>query len=173
MKELSQFLHLYLGCDVKADNGGTMIYTLSSVDIKGNCLFNDKHGNEMWLPNDKWKPILRPLSSMTDDEAVTVSKMATHLHENESWNLVKIDRISKGMIRVYFTDKWTFDFTKDYYVKVSPYPLQGVFESKGNEIIHQHHYQFPLDAYMYLLSKHFDLFGLHEAGLCLYETDLK
>lgn len=25
----------------------------------------------------------------------------------------------------------------------------------------------------YLLSKHFDIFNLHESGLCLYESDLK
>lgn len=32
-------------------------------------------------------------------------------------------------------------------------------------------YQFSAEIFRYLLSKHFDLFGLHEAGLCLYRNE--
>jgi len=32
---------------------------------------------------------------------------------------------------------------------------------------------FDATQFHYLLSKHFDLFNLHEAGLCVYKSDLK
>lgn len=59
--------HLYLGCKCKCEKG-TMIYTLSSIDRKGMALFSDSFGNEMWLSPDKWKPLLRKLDSMTEEE---------------------------------------------------------------------------------------------------------
>src|SRR5687767_2715456 len=68
--KIEDYLHLYLGCEVRSLEGGTMTYQLSGIDSKGNALFYDGHGNEMWL--SKWKVALRPLSSMTEAEFLEI-----------------------------------------------------------------------------------------------------
>jgi len=92
------------------------------------------------------KLLLTPLSEITDEHAIEVAKMATHLHENNAWELIKIVR-EKEMVKVYFKDLWNKHDAYDYFVKVAPYPLQGVFKSYKGEILEQNHYQFPLGAY--------------------------
>lgn len=62
MTNIKEVIHLYLGCEVRAAEG-SMTYTLSGIDRKGNALFYDEHGNEMWLP-EGWKIVLRRLDSM-------------------------------------------------------------------------------------------------------------
>lgn len=66
-KELSQYLHYYLGCEIKAENNGTMTYTLNKIGANGFASFKDKNGFDVWL-GEGWKPILRKLESMTEEE---------------------------------------------------------------------------------------------------------
>lgn len=60
---------------------------------------------------------LTPLSDITNEDAIEVAKHATHLHENDKWDVIKILR-SNGVTKVYFKDDWTFDTTKEYYVNM-------------------------------------------------------
>lgn len=61
MKDIKDYLHLYLGCEIcKADGSGNFKLTPHTL-------------SQMNLPNTtpdikKGKPILRPLSSMTEEE---------------------------------------------------------------------------------------------------------
>lgn len=123
------------------------------IERQGDAL--DIVGPEIMEPDD-WGLSqclqLKPLSAITDKDAIEVAKMATHLHDNPNWKVVKIAE-NKGMKKVYFSDGWTFDTSKEYYVKVAPFPLQGTFISYKGEILEQHHYQFELQAYDYLRSK--------------------
>jgi hypothetical protein len=64
-KKISDYLHLYLGCEVRGTDG-TMTYTLSSVSKK-QVLFTDEYRNEIWL-GQEWKLALRRLSDMTEEE---------------------------------------------------------------------------------------------------------
>lgn len=121
-KNIKDYLHLYLGCDVKSLSGGTMIYTLTGVGRK-QAMFNDGYGNEMWLAENDYKIILRPLSDMNKDEE----------HEYEATKKV---------------------------IKASPVHQIGV-------VVNTH------ESTRYLLSKHFDLFGLIESGLAIDKTTLK
>lgn len=104
MKNIKDYLHLYLGCD---------------------CLYNERSalpnerfvltiGNVFWAQShtDEFKLILRPLSSMTEDEKDSLIQM----YVNTPDNLASAERVR------------------------------------------------------YLLSKHFDLFGLIEAGLAIDAT---
>jgi hypothetical protein len=112
--------------------------------------------NDIGLGRISGKLLLTPLSSITDEDAIAVAKMATHLHDNNTWRLVKIVR-EKGMAKVYFKDLWNKHDQYDYHVKVAPFPLQGCFRSYKGEILDQQHYQFPLDAYDYLREKGYAL----------------
>lgn len=116
-KKLSDYLHLYLGCEAKSSEG-TMTYKLSSIDVKGRCMFYDGHGNDMWLGND-FKLILRPLSDMTEEEREIA--------------VGEIKRSGSG----------------------------SVLQSQSWE------------SMRYLLSKHFDLFGLIDAGIAIDKTKHK
>jgi hypothetical protein len=65
MNKLKDVLHLYLGCPCKGDEGD-MTYTLVDVGIDRSPMLLDKYGNECVIFD--FKPILRPLSSMTEEE---------------------------------------------------------------------------------------------------------
>jgi len=129
MKELKDFIHLYLGCEVKTRDGiGKLIGIVKDeafVDYRGygNKGYTDEFGNEydfVFLENEYFikdvQPILRTLDDMTDTEQDEYRVISKSIY----------DEIIKDALRTKL-----------------------------------------------LLSKYFDLFELHEAGLCLYETDLK
>lgn len=126
--ELKDVLHFYFGCECKSSEG-SMIYRLSQVDLKHRPLFYDGHGNTIDLCGD-FKPILRPLSDMTEDEESEI--------EGE-WG-------SYGMGGNHLCNALK-DRTK--YVK-------DIHEMPG--------------LFLYLLSRHFDLFGLIESGLAIDKT---
>jgi hypothetical protein len=67
MKEIKNYLHFHLGCDVKALDGGTMIYKLIGIDNDGEPLFITKKG-EYKMHLSKFILMLRPLADMTDEE---------------------------------------------------------------------------------------------------------
>lgn len=71
IREVTEKLHLYLGCQCKGDEG-TMTYTLDGFakDCRGKIKYflTDEFGNA--CSDIPFKPILRRLSSQTDDELV-------------------------------------------------------------------------------------------------------
>lgn len=108
IKDISQYLHLYLGCELKSEK-----YP-KDTPLDTEILHAIEHDNLY----GEFKPILRPLSSMTEEE------------NKERFN--------------------------EWYLKEENTPL----ERNAREI-------------KYLLSKHFDLFGLIDAGLAIDKTKLK
>lgn len=93
-KQLKDYLHLYLGCQVLInDMGEDVLCTLVTMSCSGGCfasgttkngkLFN-YHGGA-----DSLKPILRKLSSMTEEEAWTAwKKGGEHSRHNGVCNYV-------------------------------------------------------------------------------------
>ena len=88
MKEIKDYLHLYLGCDVQytfkseySDVVELRIGILESIDRNGNCVIThkDKDGKIIHaftrLHIGSFKPILRPLSSMTPKEKLELSRL--------------------------------------------------------------------------------------------------
>ena len=88
-KEIIDYLPYYLGCEVIKLSGGTMKYRLSAISLKGNTLFYDGYGNDMWIADNDFKICLRSLSDMTEEEAIELVKLSqwenygTHPHERE------------------------------------------------------------------------------------------
>jgi hypothetical protein len=122
MKELKDYLHLYLGCDVHiAELNVTHKLTGISFDDTLRqlwCYFENTDTG--YAPIEKCKPILRPLSDMNRDETI---------HYQEYLMSMPINNI------------------------IDAYRIQG-------------------EQVAYLLSKHFDLFQLIEAGLAIDATTL-
>lgn len=116
-KQLKDYLHFYLGCDIPEEDGHTC-KVIGIVDNDVHMIHN-YHNQYGTMPIENAKPILRPLSDMTENE-----KKEAH--------------------DIYYTDK---------------IELLAIMDVAHFELCR------------YLLSKHFDVFGLHEAGLCLYRNE--
>lgn len=118
-KKIKDYLHLYLGCEVMYIDGMSLILKSISINrARIGAKDDDVHFN---VPVENFKPILRPLSDMSEEEFKECD-LKTHP-------------------KFWMTDSSIWCFTAE--------------------------------KTRYLLSKQFDLFNLHEAGLCLYKTDLK
>jgi hypothetical protein len=141
-KELQDYLHLYLGCECRCEYNYNHTDILTRIDNK----FHGDHGacqlnSETWYAVSMVKPILRPLSDMTDEEAVIV------------WDTIHPD----GGNRKQLTDN---DIIR-----------------QGKSLVYSACYmtQIPVtfELTRFLLSRHFDLFGLIPAGLAIDKTTLK
>jgi len=113
--KIQDYLHLYLGCTAMITEGSTV----SPYNLSSDILSSVYAGEFVDV-----KPILRPLSDMTDEESREICA-----YTRNAQAFVKFDT-----------------------------PI-------GKEAIN------PL-PFKYLLSKHFDLFGLIEAGLALNAKQL-
>lgn len=118
MKDIKDYLHLYLGCEIY-DSYNDRTGILKGI-TKDSVLID--HKTSWRLDFDEVKPILRPLSDMTEEEKIEYGE--------------------------------TFKEVKPFFGGDSVY-----FESH--------------ETVRWLLSKHFDLFGLIEAGLAIDGTKMK
>jgi hypothetical protein len=157
-KKLEDYLHLYLGCDVQADGNlvGKLLgysargfkeddvmvfYTVQMSDDEDYwTVFNDDRSM------DRIKPILRPLSDMTQEEAIETTKPV----------------VIYGNVRKY--EVYENSFGK----KVVSWG-----ESMREKYVPQDETCYVPRQFVFLLSKHFDLFGLIEAGIAIDKTKIQ
>lgn len=158
MKELKDFIHLYIGCDVlitdeelakdlieAGGNGRGVLTGLHGEYGPEFAAYECHHTSES--PEYTWhlKLILRPLESITEGEAKQYARLRGY---NDDY-IVNFKFKEKG-----------FEFgtggSKTFLCLVPP-----------------HGDRHTPECFRYLLSKGFDLFGLKDAGLAIYETDLK
>lgn len=160
-KKIEDYLHLYLGCTLKSDTGTVKLMSVIAeippctnwgiAVLNGNQTYSTELGN--------YKPILRPLSDITEEEAIEVFKMCSlfdlsecvfEFGENyETWiNAEKDGRVIDAI--KFVGDNIEMMNNKDGFSAINP--ISGVTK--------------------YYLSKHFDLFGLIDAGLAIDKTKL-
>jgi len=163
IKELKNYLHLYLGCKVEYGYEGTKkIGKLEGkVDLAGWQVNTYKVlAPYQYVRDELIKPILRPLSDMTDAEF----KEAILLHWGISRDIVeqKIDRVER---RKELKQNVRYGTAIPYsaFDKEGKHYMTGTFSTSS----------LSPDTLLFLLSKHFDLFGLIEAGLAIDKTTLK
>lgn len=128
-KELKNYLPLYIGCDV-LDPNKTISKLIGVVDNEAHFIHYETGQYGFCSINSAFfgKIILRPLRTLTDEEA------------SELYNLqLEVDEGSEMECADYF---------------------------RGNPGFYE-----PLEFH-FLLSKHFDLFGLIEAGIAIDSTTL-
>jgi hypothetical protein len=160
MKSIKDYLHLYLGCEVEYPNTDgkhirailsyvgrndietTYKRTRSSVSgskIKGDYLSWKSNG---WHNCDalRVKPILRPLSSMTEEEAKDIATIYFKPFDDKSFSF---SISSCGLVRI-----------KYHHASL----LYGGTSPIGD---------YTPEIFTYLLSKSFDLFDLIPSGLAI------
>lgn len=155
-KELKDYLHLYLGCEVLDDQ--KVKRTLRSVNIESDTCaltYNDIGEKEEGI--DIVTPILRDLASMTDEEMLDIAKMH---NDKAEWKI--IDGKPMGRINIGIQECLDIDSEMVLVHEIK----NNIFdqESEGG------YYRASLnnnEYIRYLLSKHFDLFGLIEEGLAV------
>lgn len=146
-KDIKDYLHLYLGCECRcyslSDSNGwidrvtpELLIQIDDEDsgINGLCL------------------ILRPLSDMTEEEAIEICKTV-------------VDEFRHDVIDI-------FEITKDriWYIDGQVWGWDG-----GSEIIDKYFYfhEMPPEVMRILLSKGFDLFNLINEGLAIDATKMQ
>lgn len=145
MKEIKDYLHLYLGCEVQVEIYGQM-RIVKFVGINDDYYFlhnsDDSDGIRYFKQKYPIKPILRPLSDIKEEEAKELGILLyTGVIVGEPYKTDKFWIVPYGLT---LTDYWEID----------------------GKVFNQH-------QTIYLLSKHFDLFGLIEAGLAFDKTKIK
>lgn len=147
-KNIKDYLHLYglwLPVLYKGGKYKERQYKVQQINEKGVRLeYCTKNKSYSWVmaEYDKIKPFLRPLSDMTEEEFTEYAKTRGY---NETPNLTRKD---KG---------WTFG-TED--------GSSGTFLSLVPPYGDRH----KPESFLYLLSKHFDLFNLISDGLAIDKT---
>lgn len=166
-KKLKNYLHYYLGCQVRTSTGKLTLtginvsdfyHTAEAIVLNGNV----SHKTDII----GLKPILRPLFSITEEEfeELVIITMSAH-------NLPEADRISKKELHT----RLLLDKLPEYLMaEISLRCFEGYFILNPDGSINiedENEEDQPVSnqpmAIDYLLKKHFDLFGLIEAGLAV------
>ena len=142
MKQLKDYLHFYLGCECLLED--KVRVTLNGFENNHPVVLNKKDWQSARVNQmDLIKPILRPLSDMTQDEADVI------------WGILDWNERITGVARI-------TDIIREF----------DVIE-EDNDTTSNAHWGYLCKILPYILKYGFDLFGLHEAGLCVYKEDLK
>jgi hypothetical protein len=153
-KNIKDYLHLYLGCEMISSITGEEGF-LHSVNMEFKVCDPSKREKsaytsvqikdraEVRFITPEWRLMLRPLSDITEEEAVEVTKPI----------------VVYGDIKNYRTYR---------------NPFMRIIVSWGESHIEKYSPTdekcFIPEQFHYLLSKHFDLFGLIESGLAIDKT---
>jgi hypothetical protein len=161
---IKDYLHLYLGCELK-DTETNHILPLNP--------FNLMAGAINWTTT---KPILRPLSDMREEEA----RYFAWLCNDSKHHLDSETRISQEEVDIELAKADggnLLDADIEIYIGVTVRCFEGaiIIRKDGSIVIeHQDGKTEPIDdmaeKIRFLLSKHFDLFGLIEAGIAVDQS---
>lgn len=193
-KKLEDYLHFYLPYNIKCETpkgiGLMCTYGIAGIAIG----FGMNPGYKEFMPSEGIKPIFRPLSDISDGEAVELFNIGRGAHSDNKIDEVKRMATNEFYLRTgiaeYLFGFWsghdndvrvpigyTF-YIKRYYISEDLSVSNSGIESspshftpiKNEDKIVSCKNQTEL--FRYLLSKGFDLFGLIEAGLAIDKTKL-
>lgn len=161
-KDIKDYLHYYLGCEVESNY-------VRKRKLVGFIYRNNESwpmiqdlgeaGNPIGMPysvaHNDVKLLLRPLSDMTEDEAKVCYKI--NPYSKGEW-LIKSVLVKEN--------------TKGYQPNIVQINWEGKEGSTGYACGTDYMYFNKLSAeqFSYLLSNHFDLFGFIESGLAIDKT---
>lgn len=150
MRELKDYLHLYLGCECIIENKLKVV--LCGFEQNGHKIYPvirlANYSTKMVNDFSLIKLLLKPLSSMTEDEAIEITKPIVIYGDIPNAREYETFKNVFGRIVV--------SWGKSHYEKYVPADEKT----------------FTSTQFQYLLSKHFDLFGLIESGLAIDATTL-
>lgn len=150
-KNIKDYLHFHLGCEIRHDKG-IYVGTLTSIGFHTAEIFCDylKRNEGHRVPPGKdfgyfsilierLKPVLRPLSDMTEEESIEIAKI-------HKYDVPDDDGVMEEIVSIYGNGGGILMLGA--YLPVSHY----------------------LEGLLWLLKNHFDLFGLIESGLAIDKT---
>lgn len=156
--DIKDYLHLYLGQNAKvifvseaAEPHLAKLGSVVLIDTITLCLCDTSDDFNV-------KPILRPLSSMTEEEAEQIAIIAFGQPDSVKWRIEH----KKGYLKIYrkhYSRNIVIDHTSG---DVDFYDDDGLDTSLQQT-----------EIFRTLLSKGFDIFDLHSKGLCLYPEEIK
>jgi hypothetical protein len=155
-KEIKDYIHHYIGCDVAYhfEGRGKLVGISASEVEKGKVIAIIDIGIvdfQEWYV-EECKPILRKLSSMTEVEARDIAVIMFGQPDSVKWRLEN----KTNYLNVY---------RKHYHISFTIDLASGdvdIYDEGGIQTTINHHF-----ITKYLLSKGFDLFGLIDAGLAI------
>lgn len=169
-KDIKDYLHLYLGCEViikPADDDRRIGLFIGYADehrlsarIKFRSNTPEGRVNLLFL-----KPILRPLSDMTDEEVLELCKVASpEIFGDYRFSKWKAERSPHEICHWTVSNKNSLDWfnVSSADGDVDIYGKDGEFDPTNIDS----NYRF------WYLKKGFDLFGLIESGLAINKTKL-
>ncbi len=139
-KQISQYLHLYLGCQIRLHSNITNTFgtwrkmTFRDIEL-------------VVVHGEKCQIELRKIENMTEDEALDIYKLY-----DTDW---------ESYLRRHNEQCPGETFSALDYIKGGRY-VNSIYSISSQ----------PSQAFAYLLSKHFDLFGLIDAGLAIDKSKL-
>jgi len=145
-KKIENYIHHYLGCGVTVLNPITKEWSKVRRLCFTDCNLIVNYSRDAKL-------ILRPLSDMTENEAIE------YFNLHETTIIIKKEILKKG---VGFQYKW----------KSERGNLEDGFSYSGVGIAFSDKNKYNSTEFVYLLSKGFDLFGLIEAGFAIDRSKL-
>ncbi len=163
MKKIEDYLHLYIGQTVARDHNGLVEYAYLAGVCKSEVEkykwvsvldVGIDHFHEWYV--EETKPILRPLSDMTEDEMRELYKIMGEPSNTFCYPVTHV--------------KWGSRI-EGYQPNIIDVRYEGSHGGGGGS----GHYQILLNridskSFLWLLSKGFDLFGLIESGLAIDKT---
>lgn len=156
-KNIEDYFHFYYGCEcefVLTESKKVLIQELLGIALDYYFLDVYKKKNPIY---DSIKPILRPLSSMTEEEAIYLANLIQYDGDSFIWKVRLKDELQIVIDGVRNSDYRTVTIAYDWKFSVCDTDEYGNGYSGEN----------PHETTRYLLSKSFDLFGLIESGLAI------
>lgn len=173
MKDIKDYLHLYLGCEVlaKFPKGNFVCRLVGYFNHEyESCKLWYNGGLSNW-PIEGFKLLLRPLSDMTEEEFKEYAHPKSFASYDGYWYACdrEIDPDFDGELIEFINDACDDDPENVIMCHVkSKYISYGWIEYE--ERYHGFGVKEEAEWVRFLLSKGFDLFGLIEAGLALDKT---
>lgn len=150
MKDIKSYIHLYIGCRAKTTGGKYGKIVSASVDGTAIIVYDNEDPRGFVISIAALKLILRPLESMTPKE------ITEYYEWPPRYEITKFSVEHYGIKIAYKYPDW-----------ITP----------GEWMHSESFFHFNdirrADKFLWLLSKGFDLFDLKDAGLAVYETDVK
>lgn len=188
-KDLKDYLHLYLGCECIYDWPYTMEFNLEGkVTAK---IIEEINSPKLTGAVTNVKPILRPLSDMTNEELEFLYYLSEGILDYQKQEVKRMStneiylRFGKYSEKIFGYFKLTDADERtnsgiSFYVRNYQINESLVVDQTGIKN-YENHFNKELaviagnqsEIFFHLLSKHFDLFGLIESGLAIDKTKIK
>src|SRR5690349_12924730 len=94
MREIKDFLHLYLGCEC--------LYEYADGNTGGTDTMTEWHLNEVRIGSIKVKPILRTIEDMKKEEAGYLAELYSEWAWRKSFEVKSLDFAKSAFITIYY-----------------------------------------------------------------------